>query len=84
MIYLFLHKNQRTNGPVNAHQISGPSISINHTKPDNHGTNGPVKAHLISGPHIYANENIFVDRKFARGITLLIVNAHGNICLCRG
>ena len=26
--------NQRINGPVNAHLISGPSISINHTKPD--------------------------------------------------
>ena len=26
--------NQRTSGPVNAHLISGPSISINHTKPD--------------------------------------------------
>ena len=25
---------QRTNGPVNAHQISGPSISTKHTKPD--------------------------------------------------
>ena len=26
--------NQRTNGPVNAHLISGPGISINHTKHD--------------------------------------------------
>ena len=26
--------NQRTNGPANAHLISGPSISINHTKSD--------------------------------------------------
>ena len=27
--------NQRTNGPVNAQLLSGPtSISINHTKPD--------------------------------------------------
>ena len=26
--------NQRINGPVNAHLISGPSISIKHTKPD--------------------------------------------------
>ena len=26
--------NKRTNGPVNAHLISEPSISINHTKPD--------------------------------------------------
>ena len=25
--------NQRTNGPVNAHLISGPSISTKHTKP---------------------------------------------------
>ena len=25
---------QRTNGPVNAHLIFGPCISINHTKPD--------------------------------------------------
>ena len=29
-----LRENQRTNGPVNAHLISGPSISINHTEPD--------------------------------------------------
>ena len=27
-------KKQRTNGPVNAHLISGPGISINHTTPD--------------------------------------------------
>ena len=26
--------NQRTIGPVNAHLISGPSISTKHTKPD--------------------------------------------------
>ena len=26
-------KNQRTNGPVNAHLVSGPSISTKHTKP---------------------------------------------------
>ena len=37
--YLYSHRtmlklNQRTNGPVNAHLISEPSISINHTKPD--------------------------------------------------
>ena len=28
--------NQRNNGPVNAHLISGPGISIKHTKPDEH------------------------------------------------
>ena len=28
-----ISKNQRTNGPVNAHLISGPSISTKHTKP---------------------------------------------------
>ena len=26
--------NQRTNGPVNAHLIYGPSISTQHTKPE--------------------------------------------------
>ena len=26
-------QNQKTNGPVNAHLISGPSISTKHTKP---------------------------------------------------
>ena len=31
-IYIF--KRQRIDGPVNAHLISGPSISIKHTKPD--------------------------------------------------
>ena len=28
-------QNQRTNGPVNAHLISGPIISTKHTKPEN-------------------------------------------------
>ena len=28
-----LHCNQRTNGPVNAHLISGPHISTKYTKP---------------------------------------------------
>ena len=27
------YKNQRNNGPVNAHLISGPSINTKHTKP---------------------------------------------------
>ena len=27
------NNNQRTNGPVNAHLISGPCISTKHTKP---------------------------------------------------
>ena len=26
------YRNQRTNGPVNAHLISGPSINTKHTK----------------------------------------------------
>ena len=39
-------QNQRTNGPVNAHLISGPPVS---TK-TNQRTSGPVNAHLISLP----------------------------------
>ena len=30
---VFINKKQRTNGPVNAHLVSGPSISTKHTKP---------------------------------------------------
>ena len=30
----YAYVNQRINGPVNAHLISEPSISINQTKPD--------------------------------------------------
>ena len=33
-VYSGRKANQRINGPVNAHLISEPSISINHTKPD--------------------------------------------------
>ena len=29
--------NQRTNGPVNTHLISGPRISTTHTKPEKQG-----------------------------------------------
>ena len=39
----------RTNGPENAHLISGPGIR---TRPGNQRTNGPVNGHLISGPSI--------------------------------
>ena len=28
------YRNQRTNGPVNAHLISGPSVNTKHTKPE--------------------------------------------------
>ena len=33
-LYLKAFINQRTNGPVNAHLISGPSKSPKHTKPE--------------------------------------------------
>ena len=31
------YRNKRTNGPVNAHLISGPSINTKHTIPDKNG-----------------------------------------------
>ena len=31
-VFFIFRPNQRTNGPLNAHLISGPSISTKHTK----------------------------------------------------
>ena len=45
-------KDQMTNGPVNAHLISGPRISIKHTKPGKQGQEMTLmvtfNTHLIS------------------------------------
>ena len=37
IVNLAVYRNKRTNGPVNAHLISGPGLNTKHTIPDENG-----------------------------------------------